>query len=108
MYLSAKKYPEFLGQDKRYILAALKYCISKSGHGYVFWLVVIVLVATFTAWNYWLEPLVFGESAGPYGLIGSVVFGVLFWLYLIIDINTMTRQAVKRYIKDFENEQERT
>lgn len=108
MYLSAKKYPEFLGKDRKYIQTALKYCISKSGHGYIFWLVVIVLAAAFTAWSYWLEPLVFGESAGSHGLISSVVVGVLFWLYLLIDINTMTRQAVKRYIRDFENEQERT
>jgi hypothetical protein len=108
MYLSAKKYPEFLGKDNRYILAALKYCISKSGHGYVFWLVVIALVAAFTTWSCWLEPLAFDESAGFHGLIGSVVFGVLFWLYLLIDINTTTRQAVKRYIRDFENEQEKT
>jgi hypothetical protein len=108
MYLSAKKYPEFLGKDRKYMQAALRYCISKSGHGYVFWLVVIVLAAAFITWSYSLEPLIFGDSPGYHDLIGSVAFGVLFWLYLLIDINTMTRQAVKRYIRDFENERERT
>jgi FtsH-binding integral membrane protein len=108
MYLSAKKYPEFLGKDRKYMLAALKYCISKSGHGFIFWVVLLVLVAVFITWSYWLEPLVFGKTAGLHNMIGSVVFGVLFWLYLLIDINTITRQAVIRYIRDFEIEQERT
>ncbi len=95
-----------MGKDKKYILAALKYCTSKSGHNYIFKLVLVVLATVFIAWSYWLEPMVFGKDPGYYGLIGSVVFGLLFYIYLLIDINTLTRQAVNRYIRDFENEQE--
>lgn len=108
MYLSAKKYPEFLGKDRKYILTALKYCISKSGHGYIFWVVLFVLLVVYFIWSYWLEPLVFGNTTGFHSMIGSVVFGLLFWFYLVIDINTLTRRAVIRYINDFEIEQART
>jgi hypothetical protein len=94
-----------LGKDKKYILAALKYCTSKSGHNYIFKLVLIVLVAILIVWSYWLEPMIFGKDPGYHGLLGSVVFGLLSYIFLLIDINTLTLQAVKRYIKEFENEQ---
>jgi uncharacterized membrane protein YhaH (DUF805 family) len=107
MYLSANQYPEFIGKDKKYIRECLDFCVRKSGKRYVFWVVALLLFTAALIWFLWLEQIAIG-SKSPYSLlINGVVVGLLFWFYLIYDINTATHKAVKLYLSEF-NEQKNT
>jgi len=103
MYLGANQYPEFSGKDKKYIKACLKFCCSKANMGSRSWFVVAILIVLSALWGLWIEDLVLGIYAEAYGFLFPISIGIFFGLYLLYEININMHKAVKKYIKEFDN-----
>ncbi len=103
MYLGSNQYPEFLDKDKKYKMDCIKFCYNKANMGRRFWFIAILLIVFSILWGCWIEDLALGIYADSYGFLFPIVMGVLFWFYLLYEINVTIRQSVKKYIVEFEN-----
>lgn len=102
MYFSPKDYPEFKKQNKKYIHEALKYCIIKEKISRRFWTAVASFVSLHLIWALYIEPIYFNESNTRNTIFFNIVVGLLFYLYLIYEINISVRKAVQKHIKTFD------
>lgn len=102
MYLGANKYPEFSGKDKTYIRKCLNFCYKEAKMGRRFWFVVSLLLLLTIAWIFWIRNIVPSPYTENSDFLFPVLIGLLFWLYLLFEINTTMHDAVKKYMRKFQ------
>ena len=94
MYFSTNNFPEFEGKSKEYRKGCLNYCLSKTHYNKRFWFTVVLLLGV----TYFISPFL-----GPYGAYIALINGIVFIVYLLIEINKSMHPAVKRYSHEYKN-----
>ena len=108
MYFSAKSYPEFKNEDRKYIYQALKHCVNNEGIGYRFWIAISMLLFLVIGWVAYIEPTYLNDYKSDNAIFVGLTAGLIFWLYMLYEVNTSTRRAVKKHIASFEYQPKNT
>jgi hypothetical protein len=98
MYLNSRQYPELAKFSRKEKIKSLGEAIANEGKWIRrrFLLVVICGIAFF----YFLEKILFSIESDTWGsLIVPLIFGLLFYSYLLWEINGPIHSAVRSYIK---------
>jgi cadmium resistance protein CadD (predicted permease) len=103
IFLSAKKYPEFNGKDKKFVFQCLKYVTRKEKLAAQFLGIVAALIVLSLLWNQFAASFIPDNCKKLAHVLFPISIGILFYLYLLYDINTRMHDAVKKHINDFEN-----